>query len=265
MADTNERDADLNAEDPFESTTAQPNANMAEDDPIETPAETPESAAPEVVGEDAISETDEERAARESEEELLWIFQASVFDNAGQKIGRVGQVYLDDQTQKPNWVTVKTGLFGMKEFFIPLDGAERNDRRITVPYDKATVLSAPRTEIDQNLSPSEEDALYNHYQVEGKTTEVVSLEGEAPVTAPGIDLSEETEIAIDGTVAPEGVVAEPVQSSANEFDSLINDEPAVADEVFANPELSEEQIGEPPVELPADESENPFENPEQRN
>lgn len=161
--------------DPAEPDPAQRKFDLIDDDDAQRSTTQPDAPAPD---NDAL--TEEERAAREAEEELLWIFQATVFDQAGHKIGRVGQVYLDDQTQAPNWVTVKTGLFGMKEFFIPLDHAERSERRITVPFDRATVLASPRTEVDQNLSPSEEDALYNHYQVEGKTTDVASLDEDDP-------------------------------------------------------------------------------------
>ncbi|CAO0832116.1 hypothetical protein SMICM17S_09178 [Streptomyces microflavus] len=47
----------------------------------------------------------------------------TVYDNEGEKVGSVGRVYVDDDTGKPDWVTVKTGMFGMKESFEPLAGA----------------------------------------------------------------------------------------------------------------------------------------------
>src|SRR6478672_7510268 len=40
-----------------------------------------------------------------------------VFDESGEKIGSASEVYLDDETGQPEWVTVKTGLFGTKESF----------------------------------------------------------------------------------------------------------------------------------------------------
>ncbi|MDO5053316.1 MAG: PRC-barrel domain-containing protein, partial [Pseudoclavibacter sp.] len=46
------------------------------------------------------------------QERLTRLFTATVVGSDGERIGKVGQVYLDDQTQEPNWVTVKTGLFG---------------------------------------------------------------------------------------------------------------------------------------------------------
>ncbi|MFD1212495.1 PRC-barrel domain-containing protein, partial [Arthrobacter sp. GCM10027362] len=48
---------------------------------------------------------------------------ANVIDSEGHKIGSLGELYLDDRTNEPNWATVRTGLFGMSETFVPLDAA----------------------------------------------------------------------------------------------------------------------------------------------
>ena len=45
----------------------------------------------------------------------------------GDKIGKVGQVYYDDDTDQPKWVTVNTGFFGTNESFVPVSG--RGDHR----------------------------------------------------------------------------------------------------------------------------------------
>ena len=37
-----------------------------------------------------------------------------VVSSDGEKIGRVGEVYVDDATGQLSWVTVKTGLFGTR-------------------------------------------------------------------------------------------------------------------------------------------------------
>ena len=47
------------------------------------------------------------------------VIGSTVYGADGEKIGKVGQVYLDDQTGKPEWVTVKTGLFGTKRELRP--------------------------------------------------------------------------------------------------------------------------------------------------
>lgn len=87
----------------------------------------------------------------------------TAYDQAGDKIGSVKQVYLDDQTNRPEWVTVKTGLFGMKESFVPLAGARREGDDLKVATTKDVVKEAPRVDADQHLDPSQEGELYAHY------------------------------------------------------------------------------------------------------
>jgi uncharacterized protein (TIGR02271 family) len=86
-----------------------------------------------------------------------------VYDTDGDKIGSVGQVYLDAQSGDPEWVTVKTGLFGTKETFIPLQNANVGDDRVTVAYGKDKVKDAPRIDADGPISPDEEGQLYTYY------------------------------------------------------------------------------------------------------
>jgi len=95
------------------------------------------------------------------------ITDGNVVSTNGDKIGGIGQIYLDDNTGEPNWVTVKTGLFGTSESFVPLDGADLRGGDIVVKYDKATVKDAPRVDADGSISPEEEDALYSYYGLGG--------------------------------------------------------------------------------------------------
>ena len=55
---------------------------------------------------------------------------STAYDPSGQKIGRIGQVYYDGQTNQPTWVTVHTGLFGTHETFVPVQGAELGADRV---------------------------------------------------------------------------------------------------------------------------------------
>jgi uncharacterized protein (TIGR02271 family) len=82
---------------------------------------------------------------------------------SGDKIGSIGQIYVDLSTGEPSWVTVRTGLFGMSESFVPLEGATDNGKDIMVNYDKDTVKDAPRIDADRDLSPDAEETLYAHY------------------------------------------------------------------------------------------------------
>jgi uncharacterized protein (TIGR02271 family) len=88
---------------------------------------------------------------------------ADVYDTDGDKVGSVGQVYLDAEKGDPEWVTVKTGLFGTKETFVPLQGAEVSGDRVTVSYAKQQIKDAPNIDADGALSHGEEDQLYTYY------------------------------------------------------------------------------------------------------
>jgi len=98
-----------------------------------------------------------------TQNDIARLTDADVYDTDGDKIGSVGQVYLDAESGDPEWVSVKTGLFGTKETFIPLQQASVNDDRVTVAYDKGLVKNAPQIEADGPLSYADEDELYRHY------------------------------------------------------------------------------------------------------
>ncbi|MFI5803550.1 DUF2382 domain-containing protein [Streptomyces sp. NPDC051561] len=92
---------------------------------------------------------------------------ANVVDAEGNKVGAVQKVYRDDTTGEPEWVTVRTGLFGTKETFVPLAGATRTDNGVRVPHAKDVIKDAPRIDVDGHLDRSEEGALYQHYGMSG--------------------------------------------------------------------------------------------------
>jgi uncharacterized protein (TIGR02271 family) len=79
------------------------------------------------------------------------------------KLGTVGEVYLDDETGRPEWATVRTGLFGTKEAFVPLTQADIAGDELRVPYDKNKVKNAPHVDSEGHLSPAEETELYRYY------------------------------------------------------------------------------------------------------
>lgn len=95
------------------------------------------------------------------------IGSATVYDSNGEKVGKVAQLYVDDETNRPSWLTVTTGLFGTSENFVPLDDSVSLDGdRIDVPYTKEQIKDAPRVDADGHLSPGEEEELYRHYNRE---------------------------------------------------------------------------------------------------
>ena len=58
--------------------------------------------------------------------------------NDGEKIGKIEEIYLDTDTDQPEWALVKTGLFGGKGTFVPLAQANPTGDGIQVPFEKGT-------------------------------------------------------------------------------------------------------------------------------
>lgn len=95
------------------------------------------------------------------------IYGSDVYDSKGDKLGKVGQVYTGAYTGEPEWVSVKTGLFGMNESLAPLHGARVEDDRLHLAHEKDTVNDAPNIDVDEDEPLSGEDVqrLYDHYSV----------------------------------------------------------------------------------------------------
>ena len=91
-----------------------------------------------------------------------WIGRNAV-DPQGDKIGVITDIYYDDATDQPEWITVKTGLLGTRSSFVPLHGADSDGENLRLPYDKAQVKDAPNIDTDGSLTPDEERTLYDHY------------------------------------------------------------------------------------------------------
>ncbi|MCZ9341753.1 PRC-barrel domain-containing protein, partial [Streptomyces sp. TRM76130] len=52
-------------------------------------------------------------------EEIAMLLDHPVYDGDGNKIGDAKHVFFDDMTGRPEWVSVRTGMFGSSESFIP--------------------------------------------------------------------------------------------------------------------------------------------------
>jgi uncharacterized protein (TIGR02271 family) len=105
-----------------------------------------------------------------SETQIQQVIGTTAVDADGDKIGKVSEIYLDDETGRPEWATVHTGLFGTKETFVPLAQADLSGDTLRFPYDKAKVKDAPKIDTDGHLSPQEEQELYRYYGLGTGTT-----------------------------------------------------------------------------------------------
>lgn len=98
------------------------------------------------------------------EKDFNSFLDATVYDRDGEKVGRVGQLFLDEETGAPSWVSVATGWFGLSESLVPIDQTTTVvDGRIDVPFEKDVIKDAPRVDTDTVLDEADEERLYAHY------------------------------------------------------------------------------------------------------
>ena len=127
-------------------------------------------------------------------QDLTSLIGQHVYDADGNKLGTAGNIYQSDATGAPEWVTVKTGLFGAKESFVPLNGAEADDKGLHVTVHKDRVKDAPRMDEDGHLSEAETARLYRHY---GLTPSTAALNGGRAGNTRDVVPSPRTEMARD--------------------------------------------------------------------
>jgi hypothetical protein len=86
----------------------------------------------------------------------------TVVDRAGETIGTLKDVYLDE-SERPHWGSVHTGLFGIRETLVPLDAARPDQDVLRLPFDRDHVKDAPNVDPEVQLTADEEQQLYEHY------------------------------------------------------------------------------------------------------
>jgi hypothetical protein len=91
-----------------------------------------------------------------------YIHRAAV-DAEGSRVGKISQVYFDEQTGKPLWVLVETGLFGTRLSFAPIHGSRFDGDLVVLAVSKNQIKDAPNVDKDTRLSESEQVALRQHY------------------------------------------------------------------------------------------------------
>jgi len=96
-------------------------------------------------------------------EELQNMEGQTAVDVNGAKLGKIGQIYVDDQTGQPLWVTITTWMFGTKQNFAPLYGSQSQGGDLHLAVTKDMVTDAPGIEADGHIEDSENQALYTHY------------------------------------------------------------------------------------------------------
>ncbi|RDI53365.1 PRC and DUF2382 domain-containing protein [Nocardia mexicana] len=97
------------------------------------------------------------------------VIGSTAYDSAGEKIGKVKKIYLDNSTGEPTWAAVSTGLFS-GDSMVPLAGAQHRPEAETlqVQVDKDHVKSAPYLDDDGHITRESEQELFAHYGVDSR-------------------------------------------------------------------------------------------------
>ncbi len=91
------------------------------------------------------------------------LLDAEVFDSTGERIGKVGEVYLRDDSRQPAWIVVRSGLLRANEAMVPLQGARMYERGIQVNVSKDRILHAPPLIPERRLSEEDSVEICEHY------------------------------------------------------------------------------------------------------
>ncbi|MFL5847963.1 MAG: DUF2382 domain-containing protein [Solirubrobacteraceae bacterium] len=183
-------------------------------------------------------------------------------DRNGDKIGTIVAVYLDQQSDKPEWALVNTGLFGRKSSFVPLAGATPRGEDVVVGIAAQQVKDAPMMAPDEELSEQQEAELFRHYGIDYTTEGSVTATDDArgavgrdtsgPTTDSAMTRSEE-ELRVGTAERERGrarlrkyVVTEEVQQTVpvQREEVRIEREPITGenvDQAVSGPEISEEE------------------------
>lgn len=100
-----------------------------------------------------------------NEHQLKELFDATAFDNEGEKLGSVKEIFVDDNTGDPTFVEVSHGLFGMSSSLVPLRGASFDAGELKLAFVKDRIKDAPDLDSDRNLTSEQQEELYRHYGV----------------------------------------------------------------------------------------------------
>jgi uncharacterized protein (TIGR02271 family) len=82
---------------------------------------------------------------------------APVYDNDGDKIGKVEEIFYDQQTRIPEWIGIGSGFFGNKRLLVPVKGARAKDYGLIVAYSKQQVNDSPDIDEEEISQQCEAD------------------------------------------------------------------------------------------------------------
>ena len=89
-----------------------------------------------------------------------------IIDRDGERLGKLRDIYVDVETDVPQFGTVKEGVFTHHLTFVPLAGVRVSPDHIQITATKDQVRAAPNMELQGGeLSQADEKTLYHHFEL----------------------------------------------------------------------------------------------------
>jgi uncharacterized protein (TIGR02271 family) len=186
-----------------------------------------------------------------------------VYDRAGEKIGKVDDLFVDESDQ-PEYIGVKMGFLGTRSALIPWEAVRRTDdegRRLELSIDKDRAKNGPTFDDDRDITPEFESEVYSYYSFERTpTTEAPRAYGAyyGAKAADEMRVQRTEEELRAGTREREaGVVhvRKRVRTDRERMEVPTRHEEVTVDRVPVEGETSEAQIGEEEIRVPLTEEE----------
>jgi len=89
-----------------------------------------------------------------------------VVDRAGDKLGKLDDIYYDTETDQPGFAAVKSGRIGKHLTLVPLAGATVGHDFVRVTASKDQVKNAPSFDPEADLTADEEASAYGYFGLE---------------------------------------------------------------------------------------------------
>ena len=197
-----------------------------------------------------------------SMDRLLEMRGTTVYSSEGDKLGSVEEIYIDEETNKPEWIGLGTGFLGTKRAIVPVVGADAQGDGLYVPYSKDQVQGAPDIDSEE-ISQETEQTLYSHYGLgyseqrsetglpEGAPTAGTTSGGYASEGTQEVTRSEEElRVGKRETEAGRARVRKWVETTPVEMDVDLKREAARVTREPIDQPVSGAEIGEQEVEVP---------------
>ena len=114
---------------------------------------------------------------------------ATAYDVNGDKVGGVKDVYVNDTTGQPDFVSVSHGLFGGGDSIVPLRGHTLENGDLHLAFAKDRIEDAPDLDENGHLTNADQEAFYRHYGLEGVEERTTYETGAAGNAAAGADVA----------------------------------------------------------------------------